>query len=360
MAKYYLVRGFRVPFFHNNESFGCQFSASNKSKLNNYKKQRIIPPSNYTLIKITPRIEVKIVYCNVDVGFFLLKAPSRREAYFLANAIRGFYGIFYGWLPPSDEDTYFLYEIGKIPQSSWLERDLLDSLWPHYYATDIFVKTSLSSIVVIDNQSLDGLSEFLENIYCHDFIVESMNHLMESRRIYWGHMTPSYYHFHYRRDRPLKKKWEIEKEYLEMRYKYESSFVASFKGIESLLDKNGFKKREIRKLLKWFDCPKISYDEYYLRRHEIFLGLKKKIKYGELIEHFLKIRNVVAAHNNKRPPREFNLSQDNVIEIQLFLQNILTLKLNWLIDRAAYRYGSEAADSGEKPDKRIATDPGPA
>ena len=97
-----------------------------------------------------------------------------------------------------------------------------------------------------------------------------MNHFSESKKLFSGSMTSSYYHFHYKYDRKALKKWELEKRYLEMRYRYEIAFTAAFKGIESLLGVNYIKKHEIKRLLDNLNSTIISYDNHYAKRHEIF------------------------------------------------------------------------------------------
>ncbi|MGH7592808.1 MAG: hypothetical protein ACRELE_03010, partial [Gemmatimonadales bacterium] len=69
----------------------------------------------------------------------------------------------------------------------------------------------------------------------------------------------------------------------------------------------------------------------YRRFHEIFRGYKKRTTVEEILKHFLRIRNAVAAHANSTPPRDLMLSEDNVYEIQ----NLVT----FLIDRAVRRVG---------------------
>ena len=94
MSKYYLIRGFQVALLHDGRSISTAFSSSNRSKLYSYKKEGKILPQNYTLIKIDSKIAIKIVYCNIDVGFFLVQAPSRRIGYYFVNAILNFYDIY--------------------------------------------------------------------------------------------------------------------------------------------------------------------------------------------------------------------------------------------------------------------------
>jgi len=61
----------------------------------------------------------------------------------------------------------------------------------------------------------------------------------------------------------------------------------------------------------------------YRRFHEVFSNQVENIPYTELIEHFLRLRNVVAAHGNQNPPEQYKIIEDNTFEIQLFLEHLI-------------------------------------
>ncbi len=254
----------------------------------------------------------------------LIKSNSRREAYSLANAIRGIIGIFYGYMPDSDPYRYFLEELHKIPNASWKESDFVNSLAGVEIRDSAYLGLKLEDGWVLFGHISEEMAGFVKTIYNDSDLLDAMNYLLESNFLFEGTMASSYYHCHYRHDRKEMPKWKLEKSYFEKRLRYELAFLAAFKGIERYFKVNGFRKSEIPSLFCRITYKNVSFSTVYTRYHEIFSGCSKKVRYGELLAHFLLMRNVVAAHGNRKPPKTFLISADNIFEIQLFLRELIS------------------------------------
>jgi len=172
------------------------------------------------------------------------------------------------------------------------------------------------------------MSKFIKKAWNNDALIGAFNHLLESRFLFCGFMTGSYYTCHYRVDRKATPKWEIEKRYYEDRYRFESAFLAAFKGIERFFGELNMKEKNIPKILARYPNPNINEKTIYYRAHEIFSGLPEKVTYGNLLSHFLKLRNAAAAHGNKKPAADCILIEDHIFEIQLFLIELLDKEIS--------------------------------
>jgi hypothetical protein len=94
--------------------------------------------------------------------------------------------------------------------------------------------------------------------------------------------------------------------------------------LAELQELNQIRKNNIDTILSKKSDLGIAPDTEYTRYHEIFSGHTKRVRYRELICHFLDLRNIVAAHGNRNPPERAKLIEDNVFEIQLFLMELLS------------------------------------
>ena len=299
MRRYYLLMGYLIP-------------AYSIDKLNRAKHKK---SQTHVFLKLSPKKSIYISFHDLsENGHFLIKANSRKDAYYIADIIRGFYTIFYGWLATQNDITFYLEEFQKIPKTNWGEKGMIEAMKESYP----FIKSGC----IISKDSLNDLKDFISKVYNDPDLCESMNHLLESRFLFNGFMTDSYYYFDYPREREHVPKWIMHKKYFENKYRYETAFVAAFKGIERYFKVNGFKKTEIRNLFNSVNYNNVTFDTTYTRWYEIFLGAHKKISYGKLLNHFLVLRNAVAAHGNKKPP--IPLIEDNIYEIQLFLVELIS------------------------------------
>jgi len=105
-------------------------------------------------------------------------------------------------------------------------------------------------------------------------------------------------------------------------------FVAAFKGVERFFGVNQIRGNKIRNIFNYPNLESIRPDTIYTRQHETFSRKKKNISYIEIIKHFMDLRNAVAAHANFiQPPRSFMITEDNLFEIHLFLQELIWKKV---------------------------------
>ena len=324
MRTYYLLLGYLIPVYI---SYGgyirLRSEIPERDKREYYENGNMAFPHNYPLLK-EGRLELQVVYHNFDEGHLLIKAPSRREAYSLANAIRGLLSNLNGWFPDDRSDNFYLQELTKIPQPSWSQEDLIKSLKANLtYPHDMFLAEELTKGYVVYKDALTDLVKFLPFMIWDKDLRESMDHLLESRFLVCGFMSGSYYMSHYRADRSAMSRSQLEKVYLENCHRFETSFVAAFKGIERYFRVNQIKEDRIERLFRNIKYDGVTFDSTTSLIFEIFSGFPKKTSYGELIAHFLRIRNAVAAHGNREPPKELVVSEDSILEIQSFLWELI-------------------------------------
>ncbi len=324
MSKYYLLSSYHVPIFHGNNEFPAQvgLQVSVREKLAFY-EQMGVKVKNKPLLKLTSETKIGIVYHNADFGHFLITSADRATAYHVANLIRGFLGVFCGKTPDDSRSDYFLQELNEIPQPIWTESDLLSALKKFNSKNHEFAVRKLFGGNIIFKQELIQMALFLKQIYQQSNIHESLDHLLESRLLFYGYMVGSYLDAYYFIEREKIDDWEMEKRYFENKYRYETAFVAAFKGIERYFNNSFIKKSNISTLFDSVNYEYVTFDTIYERSHEVFLKLPENIKYGDVIKHFLNIRNCTAAHGNKNPPKDFWVSEDNVFEIQRFLKELI-------------------------------------
>jgi len=117
-------------------------------------------------------------------------------------------------------------------------------------------------------------------------------------------------------------RYDLDKRYLENRIEYDTAFLSAFRGIEALLQKPHFRKNEVKALLSNADSKNgTSFSKRkYKSFHEIFSSRKRFWSYEEIIIHYLRLRNAVAAHGNIDPPNI--IMEDQVFEIQMLLKSM--------------------------------------
>lgn len=328
MRTYYLLLGYLIPVYVSHGGYyRLRTDIPEHDKREYYGSVNVSLPRNYTLLKVDG-LELKVVYYNVDEGRLLIKAPSRREAYSVANAIRGLLGNVEGLFPDDRSDTFYLQELTKVPQPNWSTEDVIKSLKADLtYTLDMFLEGELTKGYVVDRDTLINLVKYLPLVIQDKHLRESLDHLLESRFLVCGFMTGSYYTCHYKADRFAKSHSELEKMYLENCHRYESAFVAAFKGIECYFRVNQIKEDRIDRLFRNIKYDGVTFNSTYKRHFEIFAGLRENTSYGELISHFLRIRNAVAAHGNRQPPKDLIVSEDSILEIQEFLSELISKTL---------------------------------
>jgi hypothetical protein len=152
MARYYLLTGYLIKASHKGNNISLP-SMPRKSAEKIYRKQGIpVPPKpkNYSLLKISSNLEIKVVYTDLNYGHLLIRASSRREAYSIAFAIIGYFGNFVGWPSEYVRLGYFLPEFNRMPNPSWTRSDLLRALREvDYRANELSIPELTTTIIFI-------------------------------------------------------------------------------------------------------------------------------------------------------------------------------------------------------------------
>jgi len=333
MSKYYLLSGLILPMRESGTLHGFEKNASIEKKQEAYEEFAALddnnivsnsPPRNYTFLKLSKTDEIKVVYFDYDHGNFLIKTNSRRSAYNIANIIYGFHCLCRSWVPDSDTPIYSLQEINRIPKYDWATTDVIAALDKKIHSWyGVAESCAMKSGFEVSNFTHEDLKIFLTFFYRNFDAREVLNYLLKSIQICGGVPNESYYHFHYVLDRKEESRAVLNKRYFEHRITYETSFITAFKGIERFFKVAQIRKNAINNIFRNISYEDISPDTIYTRYFEIFSGHKKHIKYRNLIEHFLELRNSVAAHGNLKDLKRKIIIEDNIIEIQAFLSELL-------------------------------------
>ena len=338
MSKYYLLSGLILEIPNFSKIYGFDKKPTIEEKLNTYKEiyendpnfSTFITPKNYTFLKLSKTEEIKVVYFDCDNGNFLIKANSRESAYNIMNIILGFHLLYRNVYIEPDISIYRLQEINKIPKYNWTVNDVINALdkkihdW--YEEEESFKLTS--GFVVIE-ASFEELKVFIKCFYEDNDSREALEHLMQSVQVFDYFPNKSYYDFHYSRDVKWDNRVVYIKKYLEDKITYETAFLAAFKGLERFFRATQIKNKNLNKIFQKIPYKDIKPQTKYKRYFEIFSGYKKNINYLDLIEHFLNLRNITAAHGNKKVLKEYTINEFNIFEIQLFL----TILINEVFDQ---------------------------
>jgi|GEM_PF-5626302 len=328
MRRYYLLLDYIVPVYtnHGNDNVGMTgpLQSEGDDKREFYSEHPFIgSPKTRRLLEVEPNVVLYVAYHDVDVGHFTIGSRSRSKAYQLATILRAMFSLFHGWQPDDRTGHYFLQELKRLPRPDWDESRMLDELREFNYGiSDDFVHELRRGYRVM-HDAYSRVPEFVKRTWGDTDIIEALDHMLESRFLFCGFMVGSYYVCHYARDRRATPDWEMEKRYFESRYRYETAFLAAFKGIERFFGVNQIRKNNLGALLETRRSLGISPETTYRRCHEIFSGHEEHVTYKDLLCHFLDLRNIVAAHGNRNPPEHAKLTEDNVFEIQLFLLQLL-------------------------------------
>ena len=343
MRRYYLLLDYIVPVFadhgngHVSMTGPLQTESDDKRDFYTYDPFLALPKTS-RLFEVEPGIVLYVAYYDVDVGHFVIGSASRSKAYQLATILRAMFSLFHGWQPDDRTGHYFLQELKRLPRPDWDENRMLAELREFNYGIfDDFIYELRRGYHVM-HDAYTRAPNFIKQTWGKIDIIEALDHLLESRFLFCGFMVGSYYVCHYANDRRAVPGWELEKRYFESRYRYETAFVAAFKGIERFFGVNQIRKNNLEAVLETRTAFGISPETRYTRYHEIFSGHEKHGTYKDLLSHFLNLRNIVAAHGNKNPPERAKLIEDNVFEIQMFLLELLS--------KAIYADEKEAQPTG--------------
>lgn len=322
MATYYLVADYLVPVYIENEGSLGLTNCKPDERRKYFVERGLNLPKNYTISRLSHKTSVRVVFFEIDHGLFLIEAPNQPTAYRVLRALDGFFYLANGEAPSVDRSIPKLNELKRMPNYKWTREKLIKELRERNIEispTNIF---ELHSGWVVPQYDMRRLGPGIEAIYPNIHLVEALSHLGHSRYLFYGYMVGSYYHCHYKYDRKELSRYQMKKKYFENRERYELSFVSAFKGIERILKVAQIKKHEIAARLTGLGIPDIQPETMYRRWHETFSGYEEYISYSDIIKHFLDIRNAVAAHANPSPPNHFHISEDSLIEVQLFLSEL--------------------------------------
>jgi len=333
MATYYLVADYLVPVYIENEGSLGLTSCKPDERREYFSERGLKLPKNYTISRLAPKISVRVVFFEIDHGLFLIEAPNQSTAYRVLRALDGFFYLANGEAPSSDRSIPKLNELKRMPNCNWTREKLIEELRERNIEISPTNVYELHSGWVVPQHDMRLLGPGIEAIYPNVHLVEALSHLGHSRYLFYGYMVGSYYHCHYKHDRSVQSRHQMHKKYFENRERYELSFVSAFKGIERILRIGQIKKHEITDRLTSLGILDIKPETMYRRWHETFSGHKKDISYSDIIKHFLDIRNAVAAHANPSPPDHFHISEDSLIEVQLFLSELCTSVLGDIMPR---------------------------
>lgn len=308
-------------------SFGRLGNPTRKRMARRYKEVGVaLPPLGEKVFLRVPRSgRVSVFVHGAYEAFVLIVANSQRRGYLLANAFRAAATCFQG-LPPGNNYDAYLLELASAPTPDQSCRDLARLIGQRHggdRAPDTSLEIAIGSGTRLDHVQIRSACDVAREAITRPVILDALLHLEYSRTLVWGFMAGSFYESHYSRDRREASRYELERTYLENRFRYDSAFVAAFRGIECVLSKPHFKKGRIPELLSKADqrYGGAFASQQHRSWHEVFSTKKKWWSYADLIAYYLDLRNAVSAHGNPSPPHI--VMEDQVFEIQYLLQSML-------------------------------------
>lgn len=290
------------------------------------RRRRMAAPKNFAVCRVSKSELLRVVYYDWDRGLFMITAASRRRAYEIGEAVNGYFSVFLGYELDSRRAGFWLRECKRVPRAAWSEKVFLQNLLhldrrsPDYETYELH---DLQSGYGLQFDHIELLARYLPTLAQSTRLTAALRHFVQSRQLFTGYMVGSYYHAHYRHERRESPRWLMEKRYYEDRAQYELGFVSAFKAIESFFGTQHLTKRNLNEVFMRLPFKAITSDQTYRRLHETFSGFRARSTYGEMIRHFLDVRNAVAAHANPTPPRHLMLSEDNLFEIQRFVTYLI-------------------------------------
>ena len=335
--KYFIATGFR-PCAHapkvdpsgsySNVSFSMNGRETRKQMVQRYNNAGIpLPKLGETVFFRYPSLgRISLLVFGPYDALILIVAPSQSKAYLLSNAFRAVTTCFDGNSYHNDCD--YLLEIGCRPTSEMSRKNLTQAIALHSHIPEgsieeTMIELALGSGTVLDHIQLTKACDIVKEALSRPLILDALLHLEYSCNLVWGFMVGSFYESHYSRDRREISHYRLEHVYLENRFRYDSAFVAAFRGIECILGKPHFKSDHIQSLLARTDHTyKTRFSSSRYRSwHEVFSSRRKWWLYADLIAYYLKLRNSVSAHGNPSPPHI--VMEDQVFEIQYLLRSMI-------------------------------------
>jgi hypothetical protein len=333
--KYFVVNGF-CPLPHPPEVVGSGYTSTSfvgnavtrQQRIRSYQELGIpLPNLGEKVFLRDPRVgKISLFVHGAYDAFILIAASSQKRAYLLGNGLRAAISVFHG-NAPTDRTYYdYLLELSKPPTTDMTRRDLANCI---NISLSIdrrdrsFLVLELGTGSIVNHIDLSEGCIVVANSLRNPRMLDALLHLEYSMRLVCGFMSGSFYDSHYSREREELTRYQIERIYLENRFRYDSAFVSAFRGLECILGKPYFMKNDIPVRLRKLDNEfgtSFAMSRYRLW-HESFSSKRKWSTYPKLIEHYLKLRNSVSAHGNPSPP--FIVMEDQVFEIQFLIRNML-------------------------------------
>lgn len=267
---------------------------------------------------------LSVLVHDVYEALLMVSAYSQRKAYALASPFRSYANVYLG-CAPDDSPYEFLVELTRRPPMTATARDIARlhrQLWPSPRDPDL-LSSALRSGSGLRHPQIRSACKFVARISAVPQLIAALTHLDRSHSLFGGYMTSSYYYYHYRHDRRLESAYLREKKYLEDRTRYDLAFLSAFRALEALLGTSQIKDHEIgRRLLALDQKFATSFSSAHWKSyHEVFSSGRRQWRFEELIRHYLRVRNAVAAHANPNPP--FTLKEDQVLEVQSLVERML-------------------------------------
>ncbi len=307
---YYLIRGFLVPLRRASDS-----PAHNRARGGRAPGSLIAP------LPQGKRLTVAAI--SNEHGLLAFRAGSLAEAYTVADATIGIFTLFGSWSLELPDSEWRLFEIRTLPRRGLSDDTLVSRLERD---TPSFDQTSLHALrsgLVIRHDIFGYLRRYLPLILQTSTLRNGLLHFSHSRTLYSYPMDAGYYHLHYVNERTAQSAHVREKRSLQFRLTLELAFVAAFKAVEAVFGSPGFRAADICRLLTKLDIKDFQPDDRYVRHHECFTGLPVNCTVATALKRFLELRNAVAAHANSNAPPHLLISEDSLLELQLFVEILL-------------------------------------
>jgi hypothetical protein len=324
--RYFVIRGLLPQVAQGAPFFGGRHNQGRSQRLRSFSAKGSRPPGEgeRVILQLGASGRISVFVFNVTDGIVLVSAASQEKAYAIAVPFRGYLTAYLGIAPPEGLFEYLI-ELDCKPRNTWTHKDLAEAYRPiGLYPVDTRVlELELASGAGIMWEQMLEAARFARAVHAKPPLATSLLHLERSHQLLSGFMSPSYYFAHYREERRLESRYLRRKRYLEERTRFDLSFLSAFRSIESLLGSPTFKKHELQARLRRFDLMYgTSFaDTKWRSYHEVFSSRRRNWTHVSLLEHYLDIRNAVAAHGNIMPP--FALAEDQVYELQALAGELL-------------------------------------
>lgn len=321
MSGYYLFSELIVPTVRDIDGrfHPVLFDSSNgRVGRERYFAQYNIPrQEDYTLVTIGRSASVRVVFLDFDRGNLVIAAKSRRQAYDIADSVRGYLCLI-GRAGERVYNTFLLLETRRLPRSTWSEDQLLKALQEIEPQADHMELAALQSGHTLMGDDLIRLPRFIPFVHKTHPVREALRHLFESLTLFDGFVALHFLHDY----REHSRRWD-EKRYFENRLRYELAFVSAFRAVEAFFGVTDIKQNEVRSMLNAHPSTAIRSNTGYRLAIPIFGGRRVRTNYADVVGYFLKVRNAAAAHANRGAPPHLQATEKVLMQIQIFVRHLI-------------------------------------